>query len=121
MSLSICIYSYSSCSTCRKALSWLSENDIQYDLIDIVQNPPSKDILRKAIENLGNRKLLFNTSGLSYRKLGATVIKSMSDEEVLDALSSDGKLIKRPFLVAGNGKKFLTGFKLDLWEQFFRV
>jgi arsenate reductase len=65
---------------------------------------------------LGDRKLLFNTSGQSYRAMGAAVVKTLSDDEALDALAADGKLIKRPF-VAVDGSTFLTGFKPDLWES----
>ncbi len=116
MADSIVVYSYSSCSTCRKALKWLVENKIEYELIDIVKNPPSKDLLCKAFYSIKNRKFVFNTNGLSYRTLGAKVVSSMSDEEAINALSNDGKLIKRPFLVHPNGK-ILLGFKLDEWND----
>jgi len=114
MTSQIQIYSYARCTTCRKALKWLQDNHIDYKLIDIVQSPPSKDILRDAIKQLGDRKKLFNTSGLSYRNLGSEVVKSMNDVQAIEALASDGKLIKRPFLLTGTGE-VLTGFKIDSW------
>ena len=108
------IYSYSKCTTCKKALKWLEDNDIEYKLIDIVDSPPSKELLSEAIKQLGDRRRLFNTSGLSYRNLGSKVVKSMTDLEALEALSKDGKLIKRPLLVTEQGQ-ILTGFKMDSW------
>ena len=116
MTSKIQIYSYASCSTCRKALKWLSEKKISYALIDIVESPPGKEILRNALDQLGNRKFLFNTSGVSYRALGAEVVKSMSDEDALEALASDGKLIKRPFVISNTGK-ILVGFKQEAWDE----
>ncbi len=118
MPSSIRIYSYSSCTTCKKALNWLRENHLQYELIDIVQNPPTKEMLSDAFAQLGSRKLLFNTSGISYRKLGSKVVNAMNDDEALEALARDGKLIKRPFLVTKGGA-FLIGFKEEAWNQFF--
>ncbi len=116
MSSGLTIYSYSACSTCRKALKWLSENDIDYELIDIVKNPPSKKILREVLDCLENRRMIFNTSGISYRKLGSQLVKKMSNEEALEALSSDGRLIKRPLVISQEGK-VLVGFKPEVWSQ----
>ena len=73
-------------------------------------------MLAAAHQSFGDRKLLFNTSGQSYRSLGSAVVRDLSDEEALDALAADGKLIKRPF-VKVNSSTYLTGFKPDLWES----
>ena len=83
---------------------------------DITLTPPSKEMLVAAYQSLGDRKLLFNTSGQSYRAMGAAAMKVMSDDEALEALAADGKLIKRPF-VEVNCSTYLTGFKPDLWES----
>ena len=116
MTSNVRIYSYSSCTTCKKALKWLTENKIEYELIDIALCPPSKEILIDAISQLGERKKIFNTSGVSYRSLGSEVVKAMSDSEALEALAIDGKLIKRPFLITETGK-ILVGFKPELWSD----
>ena len=68
-----------------------------------------------AYQFFGERKLLFNTSGQSYRAMGAAAVKALTDDEALDALAADGKLIKRPFVVADSS--FLIGFKPDHWES----
>jgi len=116
MTCEVVLYSYPACTTCKKALKWLRENQIEYRLVDITQSPPSKEILIKAIEQLGSRKSLFNTSGLSYRALGSKVVRAMNDVEAIEALISDGKLIKRPFLITGKGK-ILVGFKTEFWAE----
>ena len=110
------LFSYSTCSTCRKAISWLDKNEFEYELIDIVKEPPSLKILSNALNQLGNRKLLLNTSGVSYRRLGAETVKAMTDQELLENLCRDGKLIKRPFLIMDGGL-ILVGFKVGAWEE----
>ena len=40
----------------------------------------------------------------------------MSDAEALDALAADGRLIKRPFVVCGDGA-VLVGFKPQEWTD----
>ncbi len=108
------IYSYSKCSTCRKAINWLKSNQLEYELRDITLNPPEVNILLEAFNQLGNRKALFNTSGVSYRTLGAENIKAMNDDQALEALAKDGKLIKRPFLISSSGE-ILVGFNEKTW------
>jgi len=108
------VYSYPACSTCRKALAWLRERGIEVELRDITRTPPTTVELAAACAQLG-RKRLFNTSGQSYRALGAAAVQAMSDEAALAALAADGKLIKRPFLVLPEGR-CLTGFQPDEWQ-----
>ena len=116
--IKIRLYSYPTCSTCRKAIAWLQARNIDFKLMDIVKTPPSREILEKALPQLEKRKLLFNTNGVSYRNLGAIKVNNMTDQQALDALSLDGKLIKRPFLVV-NECFILTGFNIDKWTEFF--
>lgn len=108
------VYSYPACGTCRKALAWLKDRGIEVELCDITRQPPAAAELAAALEQLG-RKRLFNTSGQSYRALGAAHVQAMSDAEALVALAADGKLIKRPFLVLPDGRT-LTGFQLPEWQ-----
>ena len=100
---------YSGCSTCRKARAWLAAHDISFADRDIVGQPPTKAELARWIpaSGLPVRKWL-NTSGLSYRALGRERIAAMSDSQLIDALSRDGKLVKRPVLV--NGGQVMVGF-----------
>ena len=97
-------------------MTWLTDQGIAHDVHDIVENPPSRNDLDAAFAFLGDRKLLFNTSGQSYRALGSAVVKAMSDSEALAALAKDGKLIKRPF-VKRSDRSFLVGFKPEVWAS----
>jgi arsenate reductase len=113
------IYEYAKCSTCRNALKFLDRRKVDYEKLPIVDTPPTKAELRKMLAAQGgNVKKLFNTSGEVYRamKIGER-LPSMSDTEALDLLASNGKLIKRPFVFAGDNG--LVGFKEEDWKKVF--
>ena len=105
----IIFYSYLKCSTCRKAAKWLEKNDIEYHLIDIVKEPPVLDYLNLALEEYSSdRKRIFNTRGNAFKSINLDIY-TLSTEEIIQLLSGDGKLIKRPFLVYEE-KKLILGF-----------
>jgi len=113
------VYAYSRCSTCRKALSWLAQQGLavgpELELIEITTSPPSRESLDGALAALGGIKRLFNTSGQSYRALGAAAVAAMGQAEALQALAADGKLIKRPLVFTAKGD-VLVGFKPEEWS-----
>ena len=99
--MTIEIYQYDKCSTCRRALKWLRDRGHELKVHDIVTAPPSRRALGDLVKRSGLpvRKWL-NTSGQSYRAPGfKEKLAKMSDAEVLDALAADGKLIKRPVVI----------------------
>lgn len=106
---------YSRCSTCQKALKWLDANHIQYELIDIKADHPSKEQLMEYFKKSGlPLKKFVNTSGQLYREMELTKkLTTMSEEEQLDLLASDGMLVKRPLLVEDDF--ILLGFKETDW------
>ena len=111
------IYEYSKCSTCRKELKFLDNRNVAYEKVPIVETPPTKAELKKMLAlQGGNLKKLFNTSGEVYRamKIGER-LPSMSESEALELLASNGKLIKRPFALAGD--RGLVGFNEDEWKK----
>jgi arsenate reductase len=84
-------------------------------VIDITQTPPPAPVLQQALQSLGRARLL-NTSGRSYRELGAQAVRAWSDDQLLAALAADGRLIRRPLLVTPAGS-VLTGFKPQEWHD----
>ena len=105
----VIIYSYPKCSTCKKATNWLDQNNIKYQLIDIVKEPPSKKYLELAlIEFSLDKKKIFNTRGKSFKSMDVNILE-LEKKKIIKLLSNDGKLIKRPFLVI-NESKLILGF-----------
>ena len=105
----IIFYSYLKCSTCRKASNWLNKFGFAYQLIDIVKQPPLIEYLNLAFEQYsGDKKKVFNTRGKAFKSINLD-ITSLSREEIFKLLLSEGRLIKRPFLVYEE-KKIILGF-----------
>ena len=107
---------YPKCTTCQKAQKWLDEQGVEYTLRNIKEDKPSYEELSAwyGTSGLPLRKF-FNTSGLLYKSLDLkNKLPSMTEEEMLDLLSTDGMLVKRPLLV-GDGF-VLVGFKEAEWE-----
>ena len=106
---------YPSCGTCRKAAKWLRENNIEVVSRHIVDENPSEKELSEWIEksSLPIQKF-FNTSGQVYKENNLkNIVKTASNEELIRLLAQNGKLIKRPILVADDF--VLVGFDEMGW------
>ena len=104
---------YPKCTTCQKARKWLDDNKIEYEFRDIKLDNPTLDELTEWYKKSGlPLKKFFNTSGLLYKSLDLkNKLSTMSEDEILNLLASDGMLVKRPLLI---GDDFvLVGFKED--------
>lgn len=108
---------YPKCTTCQKAKKWLDDNNVEYELRDIKLNNPTFEELKEWHEKSGlPLKKFFNTSGLLYKSLELkNKLPQMTDDEMLNLLSTDGMLVKRPLLV--NEKFVLVGFKESEWRE----
>ena len=108
---------YPPCSTCQKAKKWLDENNVSYTARHIKQDNPTYEELLAWYKASGlPLKKFFNTSGLVYKNLGLKdKLPTMSEEEQLQLLASDGMLVKRPLVVLEN--TVLTGFRQKDWEE----
>ncbi|MDD7112889.1 MAG: arsenate reductase family protein [Lachnospiraceae bacterium] len=111
---------YPKCSTCKKALNWLKENDVEFEDRHIVDNNPTAEELKEWHEKSGlPLKRFFNTSGQIYRQNNIKDrLPNMSDEEQYELLATNGMLVKRPIIV---GEDYvLVGFKEKEYEEKFQ-
>lgn len=108
---------YRKCSTCMKALKWLDENGVKYVERSIIEENPTYEELKEWYGKSGlPLKKFFNTSGVLYKEMQLKdKLPGMSEEEQLKLLATDGKLVKRPLVVAENF--ILTGFKETEWNE----
>ena len=108
---------YPKCTTCQKAKKWLDDNKIEYELRDIKEDNPNLEELTAWYKMSGlNLKKFFNTSGLLYKSMELKdKLPTMSEEEQLKLLATDGMLVKRPLVI---GEDFvLVGFKESEWSE----
>lgn len=110
------VYCYEKCTTCKKALSWLKDHDVEFTVIDIKADHPDAETLRALYKKSGlPLKRFFNTSGQLYRAMELSKkLPDMSEEEMLRILAGDGMLVKRPLLVTD--KAVIPGFKEESWS-----
>ncbi|GEK33809.1 arsenate reductase family protein [Kurthia sibirica] len=119
--MTVQVYHYPNCTSCKKALSWLKSEGVDIEARDIVKETPNKEEMTTIYQASGlPLKKFFNTSGMKYRELALKdKLDEMSDDEQLDVLVSDGMLIKRPIVF--DGKKVTLGFKeqdfIDNWKN----
>ena len=109
---------YPPCSTCKKAKQWLDAQGITYNSRHIKEDNPTYEELKQWHASSGlPLKRFFNTSGLVYKSLNLKDrLPSMSEEEQLKILATDGMLVKRPLLIMDDGT-VLTGFKEAEWKS----
>ncbi len=108
---------YPKCTTCQKAKKWLDDNNIEYELRDIkLDNPTFKELEQWYKKSGLPLKKFFNTSGLLYKSMELKdKLPTMTEEEMLKLLATDGMLVKRPLLI---GDDFvLVGFKEKEWSS----
>jgi arsenate reductase len=95
------IYQKPTCSTCRDVMARLSQAGIDYDAINYIIEPPSRaklvELLRKM--GVGPREIL-RTKEEPYRELGLAD-RSLSDDQLIDAMIANPSLIQRPILEYG--------------------
>jgi len=119
--MTIKIYEYAGCSTCRKALKYLDAKKKKYQRVPIVEQPPTVSDLETMLGHLRASgktfKNLFNSSGEQYRalKIGERIKAGMTEQEAIALLSKNGKLVKRPFLLTDKGGA--TRFQAETWDE----
>lgn len=111
------IFTYKNCGTCKKATKWLNAQGITFEEVAIRDTPPSIQELRQMLGYQADElRKLFNTAGGDYRELNMKdKLPTMAVDDALELLASRGNLVKRPFLLADDFG--LVGFKEADWAQ----
>jgi arsenate reductase len=115
--MSLRVYAYEKCDTCRKALKFLAAKKIAHEVIPIRAQPPSIAELRTMLGHVGgDLRKLFNTAGQDYRALDLkTRLPKLTADEALALLAANGNLVKRPFALTKRAG--VVGFREDEWER----
>jgi len=113
----VTFYHYPNCGTCRNAMKSLKQKGLEMQAIHLFENPPEREQLKKMITLSGLEiKKWFNTSGDVYREQALKdKLPHMTDDQKIDLLASNGRLIKRP--IATDGTQVTVGYKEEQYEQ----
>jgi arsenate reductase (glutaredoxin) len=116
--MSLRIYAYKNCDTCRKALKWVEARGVKHEVAPIREQPPTVPELRAMLKKVGELRRLFNTSGQDYKALNMKErLPKMSEDDALALLARNGNLVKRPFVLSA--KAGTVGFDEEEWDRLF--
>ncbi|MEP6669553.1 MAG: Spx/MgsR family RNA polymerase-binding regulatory protein [Chthoniobacter sp.] len=115
--MSLRVYAYANCDTCRQALKFLAAKKVAHEVIPIREQPPTIAELRTMLGHVGgDLRKLFNTAGQDYRALDMkTRLPKMKADEALTLLASNGNLVKRPFALTKTAG--VVGFREEEWAK----
>ena len=114
--MSVLFIGYPKCTTCKKAYAALQDLGIEAKYRNIKEENPTKEEIRHWLDLGVDINKLWNTSGQAYRTLHLKdKRKTMSQEEMIDLLASDGMLVKRPVVIQEN--VIIVGNKIDEYSK----
>ncbi len=95
----ILIYHNSRCSKSRQTLALLEQQGIQPQIIDYIKTPPSIETLTNILTqlNITARDLLRKGEAI-YKELNLAD-KSLTDQQLIEAMCENPKLIERPIVI----------------------
>jgi len=117
--VSLRVWAYRGCDTCRKAQKFLAERNVASELIAIREQPPGDAELRAMLAHAGgDLRRLFNPSGRDYKALNMKErLPRMSLDEAISLLAAHGNLVKRPFALGED--RGAVGFNVEEWTRLF--
>lgn len=116
--MSLRVYAYKNCDTCRRAVKWLEAHQVAHEVVPIREQPPTEAELKTMLARVGDLRRLFNTSGQDYKALNMKDrLPKLSDAEALALLAQNGNLVKRPFVISAQAGT--TGFDDEKWSELF--
>lgn len=113
------IYEYKNCDTCRKALKFLNAHGVAYTRVPIREQPPTKVELERMLTfYAGDIRKLFNTSGGDYQAMKLKDrLPTLTADAAIELLARHGNLVKRPFVLGG--RSGAVGFDEARWRELF--
>ncbi|PHS26174.1 MAG: arsenate reductase (glutaredoxin) [Methylophaga sp.] len=99
----ISIYHNPRCSKSRQTLALLEQQGIQPHIIEYIKTPPTTETLTEIITQLGfSARDLLRKGEAIYKELNLAD-KSLTEQQLIEAMCKHPKLIERP-IVIHNGK-----------------
>lgn len=97
----ITAYLYKSCTSCRQAEALLRELDANFEVREHFKQKLTVKELKTLMKQTGlSMSDILSTRSTPYKEQGLAE-KNLSDGEILEMMSEEPRLIKRPILVSG--------------------
>lgn len=109
--MNIQIFGKTKCFDTKKAQRYFKERGIRFQMIDVMQKPPSRGELDSIIRAVGGMDALLDSKAKGYAMLAYLAHDADKYEKVLE----DGALLKTP--IVRNGKQATVGYQPDVWSK----
>ena len=97
------IYHNARCSKSRATLAILEQNDVDFDVVNYLVNPPSESEIKSILRDLGiNARDLLRKGEAKFKELGLSD-KTLSEEHLIKSMIEFPILIERPIVRTGKG------------------
>ncbi|WP_421774313.1 arsenate reductase family protein [Gracilimonas sp.] len=102
------------CDKIRDTKKWMEEHNVEYEFIDVREEPLTRDELKELEFKVG-LDVLLNKRGRKWRDLGLAD-KDLSEEELFEQLLEHQVMIKRPVLI--KDESVLVGYDEESFEAY---
>ena len=101
------IYGIKNCDSCRKAMAWLQDNEIEFEFHDYRVKGLEVKVLQRWIDLTG-WEILLNRRSTTWRKLQKSEKENLDSMQATELMNANPTLIKRPVFEVGS--RILIGF-----------
>ncbi|KZX78977.1 arsenate reductase [Oleiphilus sp. HI0009] len=116
MSTSTKIYGIKACDTMKKATTWLTNHDIEFEFHDYKKSGITQEKLEFWLSHVEWDQLI-NKRGTTWRKLSDEQKTDVNNQKAIVLMLENQSLIKRP-LIEYNNQVYL-GFKPETYETIY--
>ena len=107
----ITIYTVSSCTSCKKAKTWLNAHQLTYKEQNLGKEPLTKEEILTILSKTENGVESIVSSKNRYAKALNCDIDELSVSEVIDLIQDNPRILKSPILI--DDKRLQVGYKED--------
>lgn len=107
----VTIYTTNSCASCKKAVKWLQDNNVDFKEINMFKQPLSREDIVKILENSENGfEDIISTRSKIILESGVD-IESMKFNELVEFIIQNPSILRRPIII--DDRKFQVGYDDD--------
>jgi len=108
----ITIYGIRSCDTCRNALKWLDEQNVEHQYVDIRTDGLNSELLLRWQKTVAWEDLL-NKRSITWRKIPEIDRSDLNSDKACDMILNYPTVLKRPVLDLGT--QVILGFDASVY------
>ncbi|HES7097810.1 TPA: transcriptional regulator Spx [Streptococcus pyogenes] len=105
------IYTISSCTSCKKAKTWLNAHKLAYKEQNLGKEPLTKEEILAILSKTENGVESIVSSKNRYAKALDCDIEELSVSKVIDLIQDNPRILKSPILI--DDKRLQVGYKED--------